>query len=271
MTIGGNRDFVPAVFKQAFAEAPQTPTPPAPLASPQVTPDTPISAPIAVAPPALPPVNPAPVASPLATDSATNQALTPETTTEPTLPQANVRPAAPADLLRQLHNQRDATRVLDVQAHSTRLRINQDPLRLSIRSPREGYLYLALAGSDQSSLYLLYPNSADGNNLIKAGEEMVLPRPHWRVTAGGPKGMDSLLVIVTDSPRDLSQLKGSQAGPFVKTLLTPEGKNSLHLFLGNSENADQASCQRGGRQRNLQVATACSDAFASHLMTLEEY
>ena len=282
MTIGGNRDFVPALFKQDFvAAAPASPaptvtapaavvTPPAavatapavsaPVAPAPVVP-APVTAPQAVAPPSAPSV-PAVVAAPPASAVAS---------AEPTLPQTSPPPAAPADLLRQLHGQRDATRTLQVQAQSTRLRINQDPLRLTIQSPRDGYLYLALAGSDQNSLYLLYPNSADGNNLIKAGESVTLPRPHWRVTAGGPKGVDTLLTIVTDSPRDLSQLKGDKAGPFVKTLLSPEGKNSLHLFLGNSENADQAVCQQGGRQRNLQVTTACSDAFASHLMTLEEY
>ena len=268
MTIGGNRDFVPAVFKQEFvAFAPSATASVGTVAVTATTEISPTTPPAALAPPA----GVAPSAPPASTSAMVGATIMPSIAPEPVLPQLSLKPAAPADLLRQLHGQRDATRTLDVQTPSTRLRINQDPLRLTIQSPRDGYLYLALAGSDQNSLYLLYPNSADGNNLIKAGESVTLPRPHWRVTAGGPKGVDTLLTIVTDSPRDLSQLKGDKAGPFVKTLLTPEGKSSLHLFLGNSENADQAVCQQGGRQRNLQVAAACSDAFASHLLTLEEY
>ena len=272
MTIGGNRDFVPATFNREFLTASLSSVMPAPVAtaasseikidinatsSSPAVPAT--SVPVAVVTP--PPAPSAPVVP----------SVTTLVTAEPALPTAPVATAKPAELLRQLHGQRDASRVLSVQAGSTRLKINQDPLRLTINSPRDGYLYLILAGSDQNSLYVLYPNAVDGNNAIKAGETVVLPRSHWRVTAAGPKGVDTLMAIVTDSPRDLGSLKGDKAGPFVKTLLTPEGKSSLQLFLGNSENANESVCQDGGLTRNLKVSLACSDAFASQLLNIEEY
>ena len=150
------------------------------------------------------------------------------------------------------------------------MRILQDPLQLRIQSPRAGYVYVALAGSDQKSLYLLYPNQLDGNNQVQANQSIDLPKAGWRIKAAGPKGTDTVLVMVTDSPRDLSQLGGEKVGPFVKTLLTAEGKSKLQWLLGNSENSDQKVCQTGGKMRNLEVSEACSDSFASALVQIQE-
>ena len=99
---------------------------------------------------------------------------------------------------------------------------------------------------------------------------MQLPRKGWRITAAGPKGFDTVLVMVSDSPRDLSTLAGQAMGPFVKTFLTPQGHSQLQTLLGNSANADQLVCQQGGSMRNLNVERECSDNFASALIQIEE-
>lgn len=252
MTIGGNQEFIPA-FQVAMANtqaAPPSP-PAAPAAVQSIATTTATTATQAPNAPDLPPVQ-----SPA--------------TLAPTEPQVNTQAVQPAQLLAQIHAQRDAVRVLNVSAQPSVMRIRQDPLRLKIHSPRSGYLYIALAGSDQKSLYLLFPNSLDGDNLVQANQTIDLPRPSWRVTAGGPKGVNTVLVMVTDSPRDLSQLTGQKAGPFVKPLLTLEGKSQLNGLLGQSENSDQLVCQQGGRSRNLNVEAACSDGFASALIRVEE-
>ena len=176
----------------------------------------------------------------------------------------------PSALLAQIHAQRNASRQLTATANPKVMRILQDPLHLRIQSPKAGYLYVALAGSDQKSLYLLYPNKLDGNNRIEANQTIELPKTGWKITAAGPKGMDTVLVMVTDSPRDLSQLDGENVGPFVKTLLTTDGKSKLQWLLANSENQDQKACQMGGNKRNLQVSEACSDGFASALVEIQE-
>lgn len=176
----------------------------------------------------------------------------------------------PSELLAQIHAQRDGVRALSVQAEPRTLRIDKDPLRLIITSPRSGYLYIALAGSDGQSLYLLYPNAVDTDNAIKANTSVILPRPHWRVVAGGPAGTDTLLVMVADQPRDLRQLAGQAVGPFVKPLLNGEGQSQLQWLLGQSENADQAACQQGGKARSADLVRACSDSFASLLLQVEE-
>jgi hypothetical protein len=235
MTIGGNKAFIPTFQVAGLSAAPEalpTAQPPAVATSAEV----------------------APPASALA----------------PSLPAPSSQAVKPAELLAQIHAQRDASRALEVSANPSVLRIQQDPLRLKIQSPRNGYLYIALAGSDQKSLYLLFPNSLDGNNVVQANQTIELPRANWRVTAGGPKGVNTVLVMVSDSPRDVSQLAGQKAGPFVKPLLDQAGKSQLNTLLGLSENSDQTVCQQGGRKRNLNVEQECSDGFASALIRLEE-
>ena len=189
---------------------------------------------------------------------------------QPALPLPATTQAKPAALLIEMFQQRDATRVLSVEANQKILKIDKDPLELTIKSPTDGYLYVALAGSDQESLYLLFPNQIDANNQIKANVPVKLPRRSWRIVAGGPKGTDTVLVIVTDSPRDLSQLDGEDAGPFVMPLQTREGRSQLQALIGASGNADQQVCQTGGKTRNLEVQIVCSDAYAAKLIEFEE-
>lgn len=238
MTIAGNREFVPSYFAQGTPVASN---------SPEL--------------PALP--------QPTVTASETAVAVV-QSQLEPTLPQPSTTPVSPAALLQQIHEQRDASRALHATAAPSVMRINQDQLRMSVTSPRDGYLYIALAGSDGKSLYLLYPNTLDTNNVVKAGQKIELPTNRWRITAGGPTGVDTMLIMVSDSPRDLSRLQGDKVGPFLKTLMSTDGKSQLQWLLSTSENSDEKSCQTGGTQRNLKVSKACSDAFASSLLTVRE-
>ena len=189
---------------------------------------------------------------------------------DPVVPDTVVTPIEPAGLLAQIHQQRDGSRTLSVKPSRKILRINKDPLELTVKSKTDGYLYIALAGSDQKSLYLLFPNRIDSDNFVKANQEIKLPRRNWRIVAGGPRGIDTVLVMVTDSPRDLSQLTGESAGPFTMPLMTKAGKSRLQLLLNESGNSDQVVCQAGGKTRNLKVQLVCSDSYASDLIEFEE-
>jgi hypothetical protein len=273
MTIGGNKEFIPAF--QVASAGPVSP----PVSAPEMAPASSVVSNVPTAPTAS--------ATTTATTAATTTAITAATAVStiaspslpitqspsslvPTEPVPSTQAVQPAQLLAQIHAQRDASRVLTVSAQPSVMRIQQDPLRLKIQSPRSGYLYIALAGSDQKSLYLLFPNSLDGDNYVQANQTIELPRTGWRVTAGGPKGVNTVLVMVADSPRHVAQLAGQKVGPFVKPLLSLEGKSQLNTLLGQSENSDQLVCQQGGRSRNLSVETVCSDAFASALILVEE-
>jgi hypothetical protein len=107
-------------------------------------------------------------------------------------------------------------------------------LKLTVQSKRDGYLYVVLLGSDRESFYLLYPNGYDSNNKIKANKPMTLPTPRWSVKAVGPAGKDELLVLVSESPRDLKALSLSEptsAAPFTYILTDLGGRAALIDFL----------------------------------------
>jgi len=161
-------------------------------------------------------------------------------------------------LLAELHEQRDAARTLAVSLASDRLRIGQDPLELTVTSPRDGWLYLALAGSDGASLYLIFPNELTRDNRIRAGQPLKLPGPDWEMLAGGPPGTETLLALVSDMPRDLAALPADKAGPFLRTLLDARGRARLQATLARA--ASTATCDG---------PASCSDAFASALLRVQ--
>jgi hypothetical protein len=168
--------------------------------------------------------------------------------------------ARPSEILAELHGQRDGARGIVATVRQSRLRIGVDALQMDVTAARDGHLYVALAGSDGQSLYLLYPNELAPDNLVRAGRPISLPGPGWEIVAGGPPGLETLLVMVTDAPRDLGGLGRQKAGPFMKTLLDEAGRTRLQSVLGNGTPA--AGCGQGG-------APSCSDAFGAALLQVE--
>jgi len=169
--------------------------------------------------------------------------------------------------LLQMFDQRDAKRRVQVTAGKNKLKIGQDVLDFSVQSDRAGYVYVALAGSDNKALYLLFPNDLDQNNKIEAGQKIQLPRPNWRVKAGGPVGMDNLLVMVADAPRDLTTLAASKAGPFVSSLNDAQGRAKLGALMTASPLVVSQSCLNVVTRRNNPL---CSDAYGAAMLAIEE-
>ena len=227
LVLNGNAAFVPAWFSQASAVA-------VPVAVAPQTPPATLATAVAVS-------APAPVMVPAA--------LTGE------------------QALKQMFDQRDAKRSVQVSLGKNKLKIGQDALDLALQSDRAGFVYVALAGSDNKSVYLLFPNDLDQNNKIEAGQQLLLPRPNWRVKASGPAGMDSLLVMVTDAPRDLSPLAGSKAGAFVTSLNDAQGRAKLGALMTSSPMGSSHACATlAKRQKNA----LCSDAYGASMMAVEE-
>lgn len=238
ISLNGNLGFVPAWFGVA---APVT------LAQPVAVPASAV-----VAAPASVPQVIKPAADPVASVSAP-AVLTGE------------------QALRQMFEQRDAKRKIRVTASRDRLRIGQDALDFAVQSDRAGYVYVAMAGSDNKSLYLLFPNELDGSNKIQAGQQLLLPRPNWRVKAGGPAGRNNLLVMVSDGPRDLGALAAAgaatQTGPFVTSLNDARGRAQLGALMTTSQGGAAPACASpGGRKGNPQ----CSDAYGAAMFSVEE-
>ena len=229
LVLTGNDAFVPAWFSQTRPGATQTASTPAPSAANAV------AAALAGLPAPPPVVQPAPLTG--------EQAL------------------------RQMFSQRDAKRRVEVTPARTQLKIGVDALDFSLKSDRAGFVYVALAGSDNKSVYVLFPNDLDANNRIEAGQTMQLPRPNWRVKAGGPTGADHLMVMVTDGPRDLKPLAASKAGPFMASLNDSNGRNALGALMTASTAADSLVCANpAARKTNPQ----CSDAYGAAMFTVEE-
>jgi hypothetical protein len=234
LVLNGNAAFVPAWFSQASLT------------------------PVLVAPAA-------PAPAPAAVTSAASAAATAPTPAPAPVPAP--KPLTGEQALRQLYDQRDAKRDVQVSLGKSSLSIGRDALDLAVTSDRDGFLYLALAGSDNKSVYMLFPNDLDTNNKISAGQKLSLPRPHWRVTAGGPAGRNHLIVMVTDAPRDLSALAGSKAGPFVASLNDAQGRAQLGGLMTTARATDSSECQN---LVNRAMNTACSDAYGATMVSVEE-
>ena len=169
--------------------------------------------------------------------------------------------------LRQMFDQRDAKRQVRVAITRDRLKVGHDTLDFAVQSDRAGFVYVAMVGSDNKSVYMLFPNELDGNNRIEAGQQLLLPRPNWRVKAGGPPGIDNILVMVTDGPRDLAALKGVQAGPFVTSLNDAQGRTRLGALMTTAQGAAATFCL------SLAARLAdplCSDAYGAAMFKVEE-
>ncbi len=241
MTVAGNASFVPAWMGAAFAATGAvvtTPSKPPSTATSTALITAPLSAPITA--PITAPLS-APLAAPLAAP-------------------APARLATPAEILTELHQQRDGARRVVATTRQSQLKIGTDLLEIDVTPARDGHLYVALAGSDGKSLYLLYPNDLATDNRVRAGQRVSLPGKGWEVLAGGPAGTETLLVMVTDAPRDLKSLTSEKSGPFMKTLLDAEGRARLQWILSNGTPA--VGCGKPG-------AASCSDAFGAALLRVQ--
>jgi hypothetical protein len=135
--------------------------------------------------------------------------------------------------LEEILQQRDPRRRVEVEAPSA-LTIGSEPLRFTVRSSADGYLYVLLLGSDEKSFYLLFPNKLDTDNRVVAGRPYAFPHPGWRVVAAGPPGSDRLLFVVSDSPRDPRIFvpdQSSAGGPYTFSVADLSSRRRLIDFL----------------------------------------
>ena len=237
ITVTGNRNLIPvqrpptvvAVITPPPNVAPPEPPKPVPVVQAPKPPDTlkpepvkPVEAPAVMPPPVTPPPPPPPLLAVIPAP-------------------VNISPAEPilASLaaLKDIEQQRNPRRVVDVKVSKPAMKIGKDSLDLSIKSSHDGYIYMILLGSDAKSFYVLYPNGLDKNNAIKAGQTVRIPKPDWEVKAVGPVGTNNLLVMVSDTPRKLNTLTMAEptaAEPFTYALNDIGGRSALINFLTSS-------------------------------------
>ena len=226
ITVTGNRNLIPV----------QRPPTVVAVATPPVEPTMPVVAPSN--PQAAVPVPvPAPVPQPSVNSAPPIVIPAPEKIPpqEPLL--------ASLATLKDIEQQRNPKRMVDVKVSKPVMTIGKDSLDLSIKSSHDGYIYMILLGSDAKSFYVLYPNGLDKNNAIKAGQTVRIPKPDWEVKAAGPVGTNNLLVMVSDSPRKLNTLTMAEptaAEPFTYAINDIGGRSALINFLTSSNGKSES-------------------------------
>ncbi len=224
------------------AQAPTTSTPPPAPAPVKPAPASEPAKPTAVKPP---PATPAPVV-----------AWVDEPLEEPRIAETPSTPwSVSVATLRDVEQQKNPRRKVDVQLSKSSLQIGKDALDLTIKSSHDGYVYLVLLGSDAQSFYVLFPNGLDKANRIKANQALRLPKPDWQVKAAGPAGTDKLLVIVSDTPRQMDNLtlaEPTSAAPFTYSLNNLQGRSALIRYLTGANN------------------NARSESFGAKLLSIQE-
>ena len=104
-------------------------------------------------------------------------------------------------------------------------RIGKDKLAFSVKSSRDGHVYVLLLGPD-GSLLQLFPNTQASGNRIKAGQTLALPQSSWPLMTAEPAGPEHFLAIVSQQPRDFSGLSTERDDMFLKL---PTGERAAAL------------------------------------------
>lgn len=207
------------------------------------------------------------------------QPVPPTPTPTPPAPAPAPQPAPAVALnalaaLHDIYNQRDDRWGVAAVASKPVLKIRRDFLDLTVTSQRDGFVYIFYMGSRPDSFYLLFPNQLDDQNAIKANEAVTLPRRAWTVNALGPAGTDHILVMVSETPRDLGDYSlpedyVSRSGPFGKIAATPQAVARINQIAMLSKALKNPECQRT-EDRDLAVAKRCSNTFGAALVSVDE-
>ena len=266
VVVTGNSGMVLSyAAKEAPAAAAPAPTPappppgPVPPAPASVAAPAPTPAPAPVAAPAAAPAA-APVAAPVAVAVAVAAAPSPA-------PAPAAKPA-PLAALNDIYNSRDDRRLVTLATDKPTLKIGRDSIGFTLTSREGGHVYLLMVGSDGKTFDLLFPNAFDRNNVIEAGATLRLPRASWQLAAEGPPGKDTLLAIVTDSPRDFSAAGLKPSGPF--SVVEAVAAKDIQLVTAGAEKPAAEECSDKTSLRNIVIKKRCSTGYGAALLTVEE-
>ncbi|MBC7955729.1 MAG: protein kinase [Cytophagales bacterium] len=197
----------------------------------------------------------------------------PATQTEPSQPAASAAvrspPVAPpvppfgiVTALQDIVRHADPLLGVNALADKSALTIGADRLQFRVKSSEAGYVYVFLAGTDKSHMYLLFPNEIDKNNRIEANKEMQLPRKGWQITAGGPAGTNHIVTMVSRQQRDLSLAGLKQAKEEIPEFDLVQAEK-LWASRAGSENpfVGKAACAAGA---------TCDSSYGATLLTIDE-
>jgi serine/threonine protein kinase len=109
----------------------------------------------------------------------------------PTIPANSVA----ADPFSQIVTGADPGYPLIASADKRKAKLHQE-ISLQIEPQADGFLYLLLLGTEDTAIAILFPNTLDKNNSVKAGSRLKLPRV-GRLTAEPPAGINKLIAVLS--------------------------------------------------------------------------
>jgi hypothetical protein len=138
--------------------------------------------------------------------------VTPPPAVKPTPVQP--RPSfSPAGALHEVATSGSSAMAPIVTVRRPRAVADRDRVEFSVTTPVGGYLYVLMYDTD-GKLYLLFPNNIDRKNQISPNATLQLPRETWSIVATPPLGVNRLLAIVSETPRDFDAIGLVPAGDF---------------------------------------------------------
>ncbi|MBI4740002.1 MAG: protein kinase [Betaproteobacteria bacterium] len=161
--------------------------------------------------------------------------------------------------LDRVFGRRNLDHPVTVTLDQSAVKIGRDKLRFRVSSPKAGYLYILMVGTDRSRFNLLFPNAIDRNNRVSAGKELGLPRAGWAMTAGGPAGTNHFVAIVSENPRDFSAAGLVSVDPFGE--FPPEAVAKADTTNGSNPFAGKPACPQPGE---------CSAAYGAATFSIQE-
>ena len=129
-----------------------------------------------------------------------------------------------------LRNDQAAFRVRVSVNHEDRVYADGEKMKVTVKSERDGYLYLIYKQADGSTK-CLFPNVHESDNRIEGKKAITIPTPkqEFKLTCGPPFGEELLLAVVSERPFAVERLgvKSLNASPATDVDL-PMLARSLH-------------------------------------------
>jgi serine/threonine protein kinase len=173
-------------------------------------------------------------------------------------------PFSIAAALEDIVRHADPLMAVNTLTNKSQLTIGRDKLLFQVKSSVPGYLYVYLAGTDQSHFYLLFPNALDKRNHIEANTLVELPRKGWHITAGGPPGVNHIVTVVSPHPRDLGQL-GLNTKDSIPEFDIAQATRLWASYLGaGSPFVGAAQCE------GTPASAPCEQGYGASLVHIEE-
>ena len=217
--------------------------------------------PAATATSATPPVAAAATVAPPVAPTSTTPPVVAATVAAPSGAVVSPPAAGPFDPTREFERvvaAQSATFKVEAAADKPQLRIDKDNMTFKVKTEREGYVYVLQYGSD-GGIVQVFPNTAAKSNRLKADSTTSLPPKNANTIAGGPPGIDHLLVIVSNHPRQFKALGLKNIDGFEQT--------TLEAARQAAEAAGPAASVFAGTP----VCTPpCSDEYGAAVFTVEE-